>query len=286
MKKILSSIWKFIKELAPVRGVVALVKSPVLLACTVVIVGLGHSQVIEWYDEYMIMYEEANNKIEKEEEEEGLEFIKIDDQLYTLKGTVKAGDCDRIAALMPPSFTVILESPGGNLAEGSCLAAHIQLRNVVTVVRGDEVMNEFGKIIYSPGEGTEGDKDTPTYMKGKAMCASACGLMFLGGDKRYLIGEVYFGIHGPGTPPGALSGTTKNAVESSAFRTASSLLKLLKSLGVEDEGLRLLFIQVPNASMYWLHPRDFPAKPSLITIATNYRDFWGFNGTDLEGGMR
>ncbi len=63
MKKILSSIWKFIKELAPVRGVVALVKSPVLLACTVVIVGLGHSQVIEWYDEYMIMYEEANNKI-------------------------------------------------------------------------------------------------------------------------------------------------------------------------------------------------------------------------------
>jgi len=286
MKNILNNVWKFIKELAPVRMVVKLVKTPILLACVVVIVGLGHSQVVEWYDDYMVLYTEANNKIEDEDDEEGLEFTMIDDQLYTLKGSVKAGDCERIAAEMPKAFTVILESPGGNLAEGSCLAAHMKLRNVVTVVRGTEVMNEFGKVIYTPGENNKDNDNTPDYMKGKSMCASACGLMFLGGDKRYLIGEVYFGIHGPGTPPGALGGTSKAAVESSAFRTAASLLKLLKSLGVEDPGLRLLFIQVPNASMYWLHPRDFKAKPSLVSLATNYRDFWGFSGVDLEGGIR
>ena len=99
----------------------------------------------------MVLYEEANNKIEEEENTGGLEFTKIDDQLYTLMGTVKEGDCEKIAPLMPDAFTVILESPGGNLAEGSCLAAHIKLRNVVTVVRGTKVLNELGETIYTPG---------------------------------------------------------------------------------------------------------------------------------------
>jgi hypothetical protein len=40
-------------------------------------------------------------------------------------------------------------------------------------------------------------------------------------------------------------------------------MKLLKSLGVADEDLRLLFIQIPNSSMYLLHPRDFKARPAL-----------------------
>ena len=65
-------------------------------------------------------------------------------------------------------------------------------------------------------------------MKDKSICASACGLIFLAGDKRYLIGDVYFGIHGPGTPPGSMNGASPGAIEASAFRTASSLMKLLK----------------------------------------------------------
>jgi hypothetical protein len=63
-------------------------------------------------------------------------------------------------------------------------------------------------------------------------------------------------------------------------------MRLLKSLGVDDEDLRLLFIQIPNASMYWLHPRDFKVRPALMTIATDYRDFFGVTGSDLEGGLR
>ena len=181
-------------------------------------------------------------------------------------------------------FTVILESPGGNLAEGSCLAAHMKLRNVVTVVRSTPVLNQLGETIYTPG--TNVDENTPDYMRGKSVCASACGLLFLAGDKRYLIGNVYFGIHGPGTPPGSMNGASASAIESSAFRTASSLLKLLKSLGVEDEDLRMLFIQIPNATMYWLHPRDFEVKPGLVKIATDYRNFFGTTGSDPEGGMR
>ena len=282
----MKKIWSFIKELLLIRLLIKLITNPILLVCIVLAVAISKDQVVEWYDEYMVLYEEANNKIEEEENTQGLVFTKIDDKLYTLMGTVKEGDCEKIAPLMPESFTVILESPGGNLADGSCIAAHIKLRNVVTVVRADEVLNEFGEVIYKPGSNLEVDENTPDYMKEKSMCASACGLIFLAGDKRYLIGEVYFGIHGPGTPPGSMNGASPAAIESSAFRSASSLMKLLKSLGVEDEGLRLLFIQIPNASMYWLHPRDFKVRPALMTIATDYREFFGITGSDLEGGMR
>ncbi len=282
----MKNILKIFKNLLLIRLLIKLIKNPLLILIIVLLGVLGKEQAVEWYDEYMILYEEANNKIEEEENSGGLEFKKIDNSLYTLMGTVKEGDCEKIAPLMPESFTVILESPGGNLAEGSCLAAHIKLRNVVTVVRADEVLNEFGEVIYSPGSNLDIDENTPDYMKDKSLCASACGLIFLAGDKRYLIGEVYFGIHGPGTPPGSMNGASPGAIESSAFRTASSLMKLLKSLGVEDEDLRLLFIQIPNASMYWLHPRDFKIRPALMSIATDYRDFFGITGSDLEGGMR
>ena len=280
MKKILD----FIKELLLIRLFLKLLKNPILIVIIVLLTIMGKDQAVIWYDDYMVLYEEANNKIEEEENTGGLEFKKIDDQLYTLMGTVKEGDCEKVVPLMPDAFTVILESPGGNLGDGSCIAAHIKLRNVVTVVRSTKILNELGEIIYKPG--TNIDENTPDFMKDKSVCASACGLIFLAGDKRYLIGEVYFGIHGPGTPPGSMNGASPAAIESSAFRTASSLMKLLKSIGVEDEGLRLLFIQIPNASMYWLHPRDFKVRPALITIATDYRDFFGTTGSDLEGGMR
>ena len=281
MKKILN----FIKQSFIGRTVRYLVNNPFLVVVIILLAVVGKDKCVEWYDEYMILYHEANNKIEEEESKQGLTFTKIDNSLYTLMGTVEEGDCEKISPQMPQAFTLILESPGGNLAEGSCLAAHIKLRDVVTVVRADDVMNEFGEIIYSHGNNTE-ENEMPDYMKGKSVCASACGLLFLAGDKRYLIGDVYFGIHGPGTPPGSMNGASPAAIESSAFRTSSSLMKLLKSLGVADEDLRLLFIQIPNATMYWLHPRDFKVRPALVTIATDYRDFFGTTGSDPEGGMR
>jgi len=282
----MKKIFTFIKELLLIRLLIKLITNPILLVCIVLAVAVSKDQVVKWYDDYMILYEEANNKVEEEENSQGVIFTKIDDKLYTLMGTVKEGDCEKIAPDMPPAFTVILESPGGNLKDGSCIAAHIKLRDVVTVVRDSIVLNELGETIYEPGSNLDIDENTPDYMRGKSICASACGLMFLAGDKRYLMGEVYFGIHGPGTPPGSMNGASPAAIESSAFRTASSLMKLLKSLGVEDEGLRLLFIQIPNATMYWLHPRDFEVRPALIMIATDYRDFFGTTGSDLEGGLR
>lgn len=279
----LSSLW-FIKVFINIYNKLA--NNTPLLVMTLIAVFFAGQYVNHLYTEYMILYEEANaEKIKEVEEIKGLEFKKIDDNLYTLTGTVEEGDCEKIVPEMPDSFTVILESPGGNLAEGSCLAAHFKLRNVVTVVRGDEVINDVGKVIYTPGTVNLNSEHTADYMKDKTMCASACGLMFLAGDKRYLIGDVYFGIHGPSTPVEIVTKMHPAAVESSAYKTASALLQLLERLEV-DPALRLLFIQIPGASMYWLNPRDFEAKPELITIATNYRDFWDLTTNHLEGGLK
>lgn len=282
LKKILSTIITVIKNTIIYRMVKKLFSSVLLSVLTIITLLLASNQGYLYYNMYIDMYNEANEKKDAEEknlEEQNLEFTKIDDNLYTLTGGVGEGDCDRISRLMPQNFTLIMESPGGNLSEGSCLAAHIKLRNVVTVVRDTPVLNADGKIIYTPGLVAE------EYMKGKTMCASACALMFLGGDKRYLIGEVWYGIHGPGTPAGAIDNLNRRQLESSSFRTASNLLELLVDLGVDDPELRLLFIKIPNSSMYWLKPQDFELKEGLRKIATNYKNFWGYNNVDLEGGL-
>lgn len=259
-----------------------LVKNPLVLVLVLAVVGLSFNQGRIYYNDFMVEYQRLNSEKQEKENDtsDNLKFTKVDDYLYTLTGSVGEGDCDRIVPEMPSDFTLILESPGGNLAEGSCLAAHIKLRNVVTVVRDTQVMNADGKVVYTPG--MIGEELEIDHLKNKTVCASACGLMFLGGDRRYLMGEVWFGIHGPGTPREFIGKMNPMQAESGAYRTASNLLGLLEQLGVEDPEVRKLFVQIPNQTMYWLHPRDFDAKPNIIKLATNYVNFWGLSTASLD----
>lgn len=270
-----TSTWVF-------RFLRSLYKNPIYLILVLALVALSYNQMRMYYGVFMEEYTRLNSEKEEKADDPNnhLKFNKVDDFLYTLTGSVGEGDCDRIAPQMPENFTLILESPGGNLAEGSCLAAHIKLRNVVTVVRDTPVMNADGAVVYTPGQvGAELDIE---HLKEKTVCASACGLMFLGGDRRYLIGNVWFGIHGPGTPEEFIGRMHPRQAESSAYRTAANLLGLLESLGVEDPDVRILFVQIPNQTMYWLHPRDFEAKPGIIKLATNYVNFWGLTTAALD----
>jgi hypothetical protein len=266
-------IYKLIQKLA---------KNPLVLVLVLAVVGLSFNQGRIYYNDFMVEYQRLNSEKQEKENDtsDNLKFTKVDDYLYTLTGSVGEGDCDRIVPEMPSDFTLILESPGGNLAEGSCLAAHIKLRNVVTVVRDTPVMNADGKVVYTPG--MIGEELEIDHLKNKTVCASACGLMFLGGDRRYLMGEVWFGIHGPGTPREFIGKMNPMQAESGAYRTASNLLGLLEQLGVEDPEVRKLFVQIPNQTMYWLHPRDFDAKPNIIKLATNYVNFWGLSTASLD----
>lgn len=259
-----------------------LFKNPIYLVLVVAVVALSYNQMRMYYGTFMEEYERLNSKKEEKADDpkNHLKFTKLDDFLYSLTGSVGEGDCDKIAPQMPENFTLILESPGGNLAEGSCLAAHIKLRNVVTVVRDTPVMNDEGDIVYTPG--LVGEELEIDHLKEKTVCASACGLMFLGGDRRFLMGNVWFGIHGPGTPEEFIGRMHPRQAESSAYRTAANLLGLLESLGVDDPDVRILFVQVPNQTMYWLHPRDFAAKPNIIKLATNYVNFWGLTTANLD----
>ena len=204
-----------------------LVKNPLMLVLVLAVVGLSFNQGRTYYNDFMVEYQRLNSEKQEKENDtsDNLKFTKVDDYLYTLTGSVGEGDCDRIVPDMPSDFTLILESPGGNLAEGSCLAAHIKLRNVVTVVRDTQVMNADGKVVYTPG--MIGEELEIDHLKEKTVCASACGLMFLGGDRRYLMGEVWFGIHGPGTPREFIGKMNPMQAESGAYRTASNLLGLL-----------------------------------------------------------
>lgn len=281
-KKAVNFIIDAIKSTWIYTKLVYIIKRPLLLVLILLVVGLSYNQGRIYYEQYAEEYKRLNSekKEEADDTSDNLVFKKVDDFLYTLTGSVGEGDCDRISPQMPSDFTLILESPGGNLAEGSCLAAHIKLRNVVTVVRDTPVMNSEGKIIYAPGEvGAELGID---HLKDKVVCASACGLLFLGGDRRYLMGDVWFGIHGPGTPAEFIGRMNPMQAESGAYRTASNLLGLLERLGVEDPEVRKLFVQIPNQTMYWLKPGDFEIKPNLIKLATNYVDFWDLTTATLD----
>ena len=237
-------------------------------------VGIGVSLIINSASEY----------IEEEEEIGNLTFTQLGDNLYSMTGDVGIGDCDRIVPMLPTTepFTVILESPGGSLQDGICLAGHLKIRNVITVVRDTPILNEDGEYLYRPGDFTEmlGGEAQP-HDDGQpplVVCASSCSVMFLGGDERYLIGDVYLGIHAPRAvdPTGG-----PELAEAQAYATASGIMAFLQyQLGIEDAELRRLFITIPANSMYWLHPDHFDQAPYLVGLATHYLGFHGLSAVN------
>lgn len=220
-------------------------------------------------------------KVEEESQTGNLTLTLLKPNLYSLTGGVGVGDCDKIVPQLPTTgvFTVILESPGGSLGDGICLAAHFKARNVITVIRDTQVLDENGTILYNPGHNT--DLSNSLAEEGRervVICASACSLLFLGGDERYLIGDVYLGIHSPrsSSPSGDSA-----ASEAGAYQTAAQLLQFLQEgLFIESDDLRRMFISVPAASMYYLNPKHFEEAPWLMQLATNYNSFFGFTGTN------
>ena len=221
-------------------------------------------------------------EITTEEQDIGnLTLNKLGDNLFSLTGDVGIGDCERIIPQLPTTqpFTLILESPGGSLADGICLAANLKIRNVITVVRDTQVTNEVGEVVYEPGVNTTvGKQMTLTQGKPMVMCASACSLIFLAGDERYLMGDVWLGIHAPRSA-GAIP--SADIAEAGAYQTANQLLTFLQyQLQVSSADLRRLFISVPANTMYYVNPKDFNRAEYLIGIATHYIDFHGFNMID------
>ena len=221
-------------------------------------------------------------EITTEEQDIGnLTLNKLGENLFSLTGDVGIGDCERIVPQLPTTqpFTLILESPGGSLADGICLAANLKIRNVITVVRDTPLTNIEGEVVYEPGMNTTvGKQMTLTQGKPMVMCASACSLIFLAGDERYLMGDVWLGIHAPRSA-GAIP--SAEIAEAGAYQTANQLLSFLQNqLQVDSSDLRRLFISVPANTMYYVNPKDFNRAQYLMGIATHYINFHGFNMID------
>ena len=239
-------------------------------------VGIGVSAIIS----------SASEHTEEEQDIGNLTFTQLGDNLYSMTGDVGIGDCERIVPQLPTTapFTVILESPGGSLQDGVCLASHFKLRNVITVVRDTPVLDHNGEFLYKPGMATDqpwedgADPHENDDRERLVVCASSCSLMFLGGDERYLIGDVYLGIHAPR----AVDPTGGPALaEAQAYATAAGILGFLETqLGIESSDLRRLFITIPANSMYWLHPDHFAQAPYLVELATHYLDFHGLSAVN------
>lgn len=275
---------EFLSELIPVKLARYVLDRKWLFVLVVLTINASYYWGREGWIAYKAEYERVNAETKAEQEKNpGMQIVEISDGLYTMTGTIENGDCERIVPDLPTEkhFTVILESPGGNLAEGSCLAAHLKLRNVTTVVRNTPVFDENNKVIYYPGLVGQEERDDAN--KENVICASACGLLFLGGDTRYLIGDVWFGIHGPSTPEGVPRSAAQ--AEQGAYQTASKLLEILTDLGIDDAETRRLFIQIPGYTMYWLRPTEFHLREGLPKIATHYRNFWGYTASNNEAAL-
>ena len=224
-----------------------------------------------------LIIENTQDIVTEDEDLGNLTLTQIKPNLFTLTGDVGVGDCEKIVPQLPTTepFTVILESPGGSLYDGICLAAQFKLRNVITVIRDTPVLDENGTILYNPGMYTEaGLEALETYGKARTYCASSCSIMFMGGDERYLIGDVFLGIHSPRSADG--SGT-----EAAAYATAAGLMQFLEhNIGIESNDLRRFFITVPANTIYNFDPAHIKESPWLLGLATHYYNFWGFSGVD------
>lgn len=204
----------------------------------------------------------------------GLTLTKLTENLYSLTGEVGFSDCERISPLLPDHpFTLLLESPGGSLFAGICLAEDLKERDVITVIRNTPKLDGNGTVLYQP------DHDDDGYV----VCASACTYLFLAGDVRYLIGDVYFGLHGPGIPEDSV-GRPADAY-TAGVQSAARVIEMLTNLGVSED-VRLLNLRIPFSQMLYVRPEHFEQMEGLRYIANHYVDFWGYSGTNTHTRLR
>jgi hypothetical protein len=174
-----------------------------------------------------------------------------------------------------------MESPGGSLFEAMCIAQLLKTLDVTSVVTDIPMSGINGYTVHNPGHYTESSNNLASQGEDRVViCASACSLLFLGGDDRKLIGNVYLGIHAPRSKSPFISPLR---AEAQAYRLSAYLLRYLQhTLLVENDDLRRLFISVPAKSMYYIQPRHFEEYPWLKEIATHYYDFHDYTFVPSE----
>ncbi|HEY8096253.1 MAG TPA: hypothetical protein VIE65_09235 [Methylobacter sp.] len=150
-----------------------------------------------------------------------------------LNGEIAPGDTDQLQQIIKTANDsgkivsgIRLNSPGGNLLEGSKLADAFRFAKIASVV---------------PNEST---------------CASACFLAFAAGSDKFASYTASIGVHGASNANGTES------VESNAATVA--MAKIVKELGVPADIIGRMVVTPPD-QMVWLTPNNLRAMGATVT---------------------
>jgi hypothetical protein len=153
--------------------------------------------------------------------------------IVSLVGEISDGDADTLKSIIKSAndigrvvSAIRLDSPGGNLLEGSNLAG---------IVR-------FGKIATSVIGGTK--------------CASACFIVFAAGNPKYANYNASVGVHGASDEDG------RETVEAGAATV--SMARIVKDLGVPAPIIGKMVVTPPD-SIVWLTPDDLRSMGATMT---------------------
>jgi hypothetical protein len=153
--------------------------------------------------------------------------------IVSLVGEISDGDTDTLKSIIKSAndsghivSAIRLDSPGGNLLEGS---------NLATIVR-------FGKIAASVISG--------------ARCASACFIVFAAGNPKYANYNASVGVHGASDEAG------RETVEAGAATV--SMARIVKDLGVPAAIIGKMVVTPPD-SIIWLTPDDLRSMGVTMT---------------------
>lgn len=140
---------------------------------------------------------------------------------------------------LPPSVTIVFDSPGGSLYGGILLGKLIRARKLDTALAPS-----YDRVNRGKKEGYE------TFLPG-AKCASACVLAFAGGVNRTAEAGSRMGVH-------QFSGATRDMGAAATQVTVVHIASYLRDMGVNRELLDIASL-VPPTSIYWLRADQLKA---------------------------
>jgi hypothetical protein len=166
-----------------------------------------------------------------------------------IKGNIEVGDYQKLRKLVETDedyfiHSIILFSPGGNVAEAIKIGRLIRALNLETSIPGRDP--ELKDLLPS-------DVSKDNYM-----CASACFLVFVAGVQRtiYFGEEPILGVHRPSLTDDDLIALSADDAIASARQVRALIEGYLKEMDVPEKYSDLMF-SVPKEQIRWIGNVDF-----------------------------
>lgn len=181
--------------------------------------------------------------------------------IFVVDGVIEVGDAEKFKKAWEAeaydafSYSVALDSPGGNLAEGIELGEFFRKENVTTVVAK-----------YSPKPPLQEEWEYSAYAERipGAECHSACALAFMGGLERTVDEDSKIGFHQFAGKDGNRNGVSHSELETSTQSVSAIVSSYLRRMGAKQELFEVMSITPPN-EMYVLSSSqltEFGVTPS------------------------